>query len=91
MAKVNTHGIKMTGLKKASGNTSNYGYYSGLYDELFFDRGTGEVWTVFQSSFGQNSWTEYRDPNIIKIGNITKRMTMQQIADLIAAELKYYS
>ena len=36
MIKVNTHGLKMTGLKKTSGGTENYSYYSGKYDEIFY-------------------------------------------------------
>lgn len=83
MAKINTYGITIKGLKKASGNTMDYGEYSGKYDELFFDKATGEVWTVFQCSLGYNSWTEYHDSNIIKLGNITKHLTMQQIADMV--------
>lgn len=83
MAKVNTYGINIKGLKKASGATMNYGAYSGKYDELFFDKASGKVWTVFQCSLGQNSWTEYHDSNVIKLGNITEHLTMQQIADMI--------
>lgn len=87
MKTVNTYGLTMKGLRKASGSTENYGYYSGSYDELFYDRSTGEVWTVFQHSIGQNSWTEYSDPNVIKICNTSKHMTMQEIADCIRTRL----
>ena len=83
MAKVNTHGLKMVGLKKASGNTEDYGYYSPSYEEVFYDMKTGEVWTVFQHSLGQNWWTQYDDKNIIKICNTSHHMTMQEIADRI--------
>lgn len=87
MAKVDTHGIKIKGLKKASGNTENYGYYSGKYDEVFYDRKTGEVWTVSQYSLGQNTWTVYDDPNVIKVCNASNHMTMQEIADMIYQRL----
>lgn len=81
---VNTYGITMKGLKKASGETKDLsGYYTGAYVELFYDRSTGEIWTVYQFSLGQNSWTEYHDKNIIKTGNISIPKTMQQIADMI--------
>lgn len=83
MAKINKHGLKIDGLKKASGETANYGAHSDLYDEIFYDRATGEVWTKFQCSLGQNSWTEYHDANVVKIGNTQQHMTMQQIADAI--------
>lgn len=85
--KIDKHGLNLKGLKKASGATCNYGYYSGSYVELFYDRSTGEVWTVYQYSLGQNSWTEYHDPNVIKIGNIWEHFTMQDIADAIRERL----
>lgn len=82
--KLNLHGMAMKGLRKASGETKNLGgYYSGQYVELFYDRSTGEVWTVFQYSLGQNTWTEYHDKNAVKIGNISTPKTMQEIADMI--------
>lgn len=88
MAKVNIHGLKMIGLKKASGNTENFGYRSaGLYHEVFYNKKTGEVWTVFQCSLGYNSWTEYHDTNIVKICDTDRHMTMQEIADLISERM----
>ena len=83
MAKVNTHGLKMIGLKKASGNTEDYGFCSGMYEEIFYNKQTGEVWTKFQCSLGYNSWTEYHDEDIVKICNTDEHMTMQEIADCI--------
>lgn len=84
---IDTHGLKMTGLKKASGETRNYGFYSPEYNEIFYDRATGEVWTVYQHSLGHNSWTEYHDPNVIKICNTSQHLTMQEIADGISNKL----
>ena len=83
MNKVNKHGLKMVGLRKAAASTGDYGVYSSMYDELFYNVKTGEVWTVFQCSLGWNSWTEYHDPNIVKICNTSRHMTMQEIADEI--------
>lgn len=83
MKSINTYGLKIKGLKKASGNTMNYGSYSDKYDEVFYDRKTGEVWTVFQCSLGHNSWTVYHDPNVIKVCNASRHMTMQALADAI--------
>lgn len=37
MAKVNTYGLTINGLKAASGETRNYSDRA-LYDELFYDR-----------------------------------------------------
>lgn len=83
MKSVNTYGMKIKGLRKASGETQNYGVYSGSYTELFFNRSTGEVWGKYQYSLGQNSWTVYHDADVIKVCNTTAHMTMQQIADAI--------
>lgn len=81
---LNTHEIKMTGIKAAAAATKGLqGYYSGVYEELFYDRSTGEVWTKRQYSLGHNTWTEYHDKQIIKICNLDKPTTMQEIADLI--------
>lgn len=85
---INTYGIKMKGLKKASGCTENYGPYSGSYVELFYNKNSGDIWGTFQHSLGQNSWTVYHDPDIIKICNTSSHMTMQQIADRIRDRLQ---
>lgn len=86
--KINSHGIRMTGLKKASGNTKTLrGYHSGEYVELFFNRATGEVWTKYQYSLGQNARTVYDDANVVKVGNFFTPTTMQEIAAAIIARL----
>ena len=82
--KTNTHGLIMTGLKKASGETKNYGAYSPTYAEVFYDKSTGEIWTRYHYSLGQNSWTQYDDPNVIRVCTTSKHLTMQAIADMIA-------
>lgn len=83
MAKINTYGLKMTGLKKASGSTQNHGFYSGLYEEIFYSLSTGEVWAKSQCSIGHNAWTVYDDSAIVKVGETCEHLTMQQIADMI--------
>ena len=85
---VNTHGIKMIGLKKASGETQNYGSFDSRYDEIFFDKTTGEVWTRFHCDLGHNEYTVYHDSNVIKVCTTSNHMTMQQIADAIANAIK---
>lgn len=86
--KLDRHGLKMAGIKAASGETCDYGYLSDRYVEIFYDRATGEVWTVFQCSLGQNMWSEYNDPDVIKICNTDMHMTMQEIADAIARKVR---
>ena len=83
MTKVNTYGHKINGLRKASGETVIWDTRCGGYTEVFYDRSTGDVWTVDQISLGYNSWTDYHDTNVIKICNTSLHMTMQAIADAI--------
>jgi|GEM_PF-732220 len=80
--------IKIKGLRKACGNTANWGPRSGGYTEIFYDRNSGEVWTVDQISLGHNSWTSYRDPDIIKICETERHMTMAEIREAIAEALR---
>lgn len=82
--KINTYGKKMNGIRKASGETKGLtGYYSGHYVQISYDKVTGDVLTNYHYSLGQNSWSEYNDPNVITIGNYSEPMTMQAIADEI--------
>lgn len=78
---INTHGLKMKGIKAAVGEIPTGGYYSGEYAEVFYDKASGEVWANYQCSLGQNTWTVYDDRDVIKIGNYSKKTTMQQLAD----------
>ena len=82
MAKINTHGLKMKGIKKASGDTCNYS--SGHYIQISYDTETGDIMTDYHYSLGRNSWTQYHDPAIITICTTDYHMTMQDIADAIA-------
>lgn len=84
---LNYHGLKLNGLKKTSGLTKDYGYYSPSYVEIFYDRGNGDVWGVYQYSLGHNSWTVYHDDNVLFICNTSDHMTMQEIVDAIVKKL----
>lgn len=84
MKKINLHGMKMTGIKKASSETKGLrGYYSGEYVQLNYDKATGAVWCDYFYSLGQNSWNAYNDENVINCGNISEPATMQDIADAV--------
>lgn len=86
---LNTHGIKMIGIRKAAGETKSLrGYYSGEYVELHYDRSAGKVLTTYQYSLGQNTWAQYRDSSIIKVCNISEPCTMQEIADMIFRRIR---
>lgn len=89
MSKVNYHGLKIQGIRKASGSTGNWAPRSCGYDEIFYDLSTGDVWTIPQVSLGCNSWTEYHDKNIIKICNTFQHMTMQEISDAIYEAVRF--
>lgn len=89
---INKHGMKIIGIRKASGETEDYGDFSGKYVEIFYDTSSGEVWTKFQYSLGGNSWTEYHDPYVIKICDTARHMKMQEIADKILTRMvEYYA
>lgn len=89
MSRVNYHGLKIQGIRKASGSTGNWAPRSCGYDEIFYDLSTGDVWTIPQVSLGCNSWTEYHDKNIIKICNTFRHMTMQEISDAIYEAVRF--
>ena len=82
MAKINTHGINIKGLRKASGKT--YNTDCGLHFEVFYDKETGKVWTVEQDP---GLWTVYKGPAVTKVCDTSSHMTMQEIADAIKQEM----
>ena len=82
---VEKYGLIMRGLRKVAGETHGLeGFYSPEYLELFYDMATGDVWTEYHYSIGHNSWTEYHDPAIVNCGIICEKLSMQEIADMIA-------
>ena len=85
MKAVNTHNLKMVGLKAASSETKGLcGAYSGQYVQIGYDTKTGEVITNYHVSLGANSWTKYHNGDVINCGNVFEPMTMQAIANKIA-------
>ncbi|MDR2043292.1 MAG: hypothetical protein LBQ15_02795 [Clostridium sp.] len=48
---------------------SGGGRHSTRYTEVFLDTGTREIWGLEKVSIGQNSWSYYQDPAILRIGN----------------------
>ena len=82
MIDVNTYGLKIVGLKEAVAEMPGSNW-QGEYLEVFYDTETGNVITHFQVSIGENSWTEYNNnPEIIKIGNYTKRTAQELATDI---------
>lgn len=85
--KTDTHGLKMVGLRKASGYTENFSAYSGKYVQVSYDTATGEVLATFH--LDNNSWTKYDDENIILICHTQHHLSMQTLADMIASKVSY--
>ena len=82
MTKVNTHGMKMHGLKVAAGVTRDAYPYSGHYVQISYDTNTGYIYAHWNVDV--NSWMQYDNPAIFTAVRATRHMTMQQIADAIA-------
>ena len=76
--------LKIKGIKKIAGESKSLGgYYSGQYLQVNYDRKTGEAWTDLHCSFGQNSWSQYHDSNIINCGNISEPTTMARSKEML--------
>lgn len=88
--KVNTYGLKMLGLRKASGETKGLTGCIGYYIQISYDTESGNILTVDHYSLGQNSCTQYHSNNITRICNASSPMTMQEIADEIAKHMAYH-
>ena len=89
MKKVDTHGLKITGLRKIAGESKSLpGYYSGQYIQINYNAATGEAWGDYHVSLGYNAWSVYDDPDIIVCGRIDVPCTMQDVADKIYRHVK---
>lgn len=77
---LNTHGLKMVGLKKVAGEMVEWDDRR-VENVIYYDRNTGDIMCRTHT---QNSWEEWHDPAIICVIRTPYRMTMQQIADAIA-------
>lgn len=75
-----TFGLRMTGLRDAADSTEDFGWNGLNYNELFYNMRTGKVWMVRQCCIGHTAETEYNNPAIVKIGNVTDKLSEQQLA-----------
>ena len=86
---VNTHGLKMTGLRRAAGETKSLrGTYDPNYVQISYDKETGDIITNNHYDLGHSWQTNYCKAEIINIGIICFQATMQQIADMIDERMK---
>lgn len=87
MAKVNKHGYKMQGLKKASGETKNACMY-GPYVQIAYNVVTGEIAARYHVSVNSyTAWGNYW----VHVANAKQYMTMQEIADAAAYAMGRYN
>ena len=77
---LNTHGLKIKGIKAASGETLNW-YDTGWHTQISYDTETGRIYTGLHLG---DSWTQWDDDTVITVCHTTRHMTMQEIADAIA-------
>lgn len=83
MNSINTHGRKMTGLRKAAGESKGLrGSYDPGYLQVNYDVSTGKVWTDYHYDLGHSWHTYYHDDDIISF-NICEPHTMQALSDYI--------
>lgn len=81
---VNTYGLKMTGLDEVAKESRGLnGPYDAGYLQINYDIKTGEVFSNFLYSLGENSWVRYHDKAIHVIGNVARPCSAQQLADMI--------
>lgn len=80
MAKLNKHGLKIVGIKKASSETRELGY-TGVVNIIKYDRETGTIWTVAETS--NTFWRFSADSTIMEVCRSAHHMTMQDIADAL--------
>ena len=59
----------------------------GLYVQVHYNMGNGEVYGHEMVSIGHNSYIGYDDPNIIFIKDYDKRVTMRQVREDISNKL----
>lgn len=84
---LNTHGLKMIGLKEAADETSCIRENSGHCVQISYDKSTGEVITHFFAD--ENGIMYYCDPDVYRICFAGGKMSEQDIADRIAESLSH--
>ena len=86
--KLNTHALKMKGLRKISGESKvlKGGAYSTHCFEIFYDMSSGEAY--YEEHIG-NGCCVCNNADVITCGRIYSPCTMQELADLIYREVDY--
>lgn len=86
--KINTHGLKMVGIKAACSETKYLcnRWNSGDHVQINYDPQTGNVLNKY--FVGCGGYSIYDDPGIIHVFTTSQPMTMQQIADAVHYAMK---
>lgn len=63
--------------------------HNGYYVEVFYDTEKDEVYNHVHVSLGHNSWTEYHDDNVIRIGCFDKKVTKARLKELIEEKIAW--
>lgn len=76
--------MKFKGLKKVVSEIKEIsGNNRGFYYEVFYDKEKDMVFTEEHVSLGYNSWTEFDNKNIVRIGNFDEYISMRDLKHLI--------
>lgn len=74
---------EIKGLQEAWAEIKSCPKRRDCYYEVFFNRQTGEVFTNFQVSLGANSWVEYKNKNVVKVGDFNWQTTKAEFIHAI--------
>lgn len=74
---------KIKGLQEAWEEIKSCPKRRDCYYEVFLDRQAGEVFTNFQVSLGANSWVEYKNKNVVKVGDFNWQTTKSEFIHAI--------
>lgn len=77
---INTHGLNLTNIEEASEATTDWPQGSGGYNQIAYNQNSGEI--IVTEHVG-DTWTEYGDPDIVRICDTTIHISAQRIADII--------
>ncbi len=70
-------------LVRAIAEMPKHDRHNGYYVEVFYNLETDEVYNHVHVSLGHNSWTQYHDENVIRIGNFDQKVTKAHLKELI--------
>lgn len=79
--------MKLTGIRKVCSDSKHLG--ANCYLQVNVDLTTGEVWSNYHCSIGQNWWTNYASEDIINCGNISRPTKMQEIRQMVEDAIRF--